>query len=679
MKMKKRMSSVDMAASVEELKCLEGARIEKSYQLTEDEILIKMYHYDHGKLNLIIEAGKRIHLTDYPRSAPERPPDFPMVMRKHTQGGTLENINQFNFDRIVEIEINRGEKTVFLVAELFGEGNVVLCREEEEKSEIILPLRWTRFKDRSIEPGRVYTYPPSRKNPLELSFEEFEKTITSSEKDLVRTLATSMNIGGTYAEEICIRAEMDKEIKPCDMNSQDIEKIYYVFDNLFEPLKNRNISPQIVKDESGEMVDVVPFELELYKKKGRETEEYETFNEALDAFFTSKEMDMLEDKRDNKFKEKLNRLKARKKGQLSTAKKYKEGYKKGIEKGDLIYLHFQEVKNILDTINEARDNYSWGEIKEKIESGKEKGIKHAESVKEIDENNGIVKIELDGYEIPLDIRTSVEKNAERIYEKAKKLKKKSKGAVKAADETEKLIEDLKEEGKESFEAREPPQRKVRRKEFWYDKFRWFKTFDKFLVIAGRNADQNEEIVKNHMNSNDLFYHTDMEGAPATVLKVEGEEKIPSTTLEEAAQFAASISSAWKKFYSADVYCVSGNQVTKTPESGEYIGKGSFVIRGDRKYYRNVELKHAVGIEIDKYTRLIAGPPSAVSHHSKYYVKLKPGDKCRSEVAEKISAYFKDIADQADQKIVSTLTKSDDIERLFPPGNLKIIDMLKNDN
>jgi len=55
-------------------------------------------------------------------------------------------------------------------------------------------------------------------------------------------------------------------------------------------------------------------------------------------------------------------------------------------------------------------------------------------------------------------------------------------------------------------------------------------------------------------------------------------------------------------YAGDVYAVDSDQVTKTPESGEYLEKGGFAIRGDRTYYRDTPVDVAVGIQCVSRTR-----------------------------------------------------------------------------
>ncbi|HNT72910.1 MAG TPA: NFACT family protein, partial [Methanothrix sp.] len=68
--MKKAMSNVDVAAVVDELQeKLVGGFVGKSYQLSPDRVVISFSSPDSGKLDLLLEAGRRIHLTEKPREA----------------------------------------------------------------------------------------------------------------------------------------------------------------------------------------------------------------------------------------------------------------------------------------------------------------------------------------------------------------------------------------------------------------------------------------------------------------------------------------------------------------------------------------------------------------------------------------------------------------------------------
>ncbi|KAG5126444.1 hypothetical protein JHK82_027279 [Glycine max] len=57
-----------------------------------------------------------------------------------------------------------------------------------------------------------------------------------------------------------------------------------------------------------------------------------------------------------------------------------------------------------------------------------------------------------------------------------------------------------------------------RKVYWFEKFIWIISSENYLVISGRDAQQNEMIVKRYMSKGDLYIHVDLHGASSTVIK-----------------------------------------------------------------------------------------------------------------------------------------------------------------
>jgi Predicted RNA-binding protein homologous to eukaryotic snRNP len=118
---------------------------------------------------------------------------------------------------------------------------------------------------------------------------------------------------------------------------------------------------------------------------------------------------------------------------------------------------------------------------------------------------------------------------------------------------------------------------------WYQKYHWWYTKNGFLVIGGKSAKQNEEIVKTYMKDSDYYFHTDEAGSGSFILISEN-GKPEEIDLNETAQGVLALSEQWNSsFISGDVYHVMGDQVSKTPNTGEYIKTGSFIIRGKRNY------------------------------------------------------------------------------------------------
>lgn len=82
------------------------------------------------------------------------------------------------------------------------------------------------------------------------------------------------------------------------------------------------------------------------------------------------------------------------------------------------------------------------------------------------------------------------------------------------------------------------------------------------------------------------------------------------------------------------------QVSKTPETGEYVPKGAFIIRGKRNYVR-CTLEVAVGlVQLREQVKLMGGPLQAVEARAKQFMVLRPGTLKKSSIAQKLSNEFK---------------------------------------
>lgn len=190
--------------------------------------------------------------------------------------------------------------------------------------------------------------------------------------------------------------------------------------------------------------------------------------------------------------------------------------------------------------------------------------------------------------IKLDITKSIHENAAMYYDEAKRIRKKIDGLEKAIADSEKELEKaIAEERKQKESVR------IKKEKKWYEKFHWFFTGAGKLAIGGKDAKQNDFVFAKHMEDADLFFHADIQGASAVILK--GGINASDEELQEVAQFAASFSNAWKNANaSVDAYAVRKEQLSKHA-SGGYIPTGGFGISGERKWFRNTKLGLRIGI------------------------------------------------------------------------------------
>jgi predicted ribosome quality control (RQC) complex YloA/Tae2 family protein len=262
--------------------------------------------------------------------------------------------------------------------------------------------------------------------------------------------------------------------------------------------------------------------------------------------------------------------------------------------------------------------------------------------------------------IVIDTKKSVEQNAEVYFQQAKVARKKLEGAKKALsislrklEEENRRKEDALGKLKTEQEKRDLPKRKSE----WYEKFRWFLSSEDFLIIGGRDATTNEVVIKKHTDKTDIVFHTDMAGSPFFVVKTEGKEP-GKATLQEVADATLCFSRAWKLgLISTPTFWVKPDQVTKEANSGEYVPKGAFIIRGKTNYI-STKPDCAVGILDDG--RIMCAPTAAVKKHCKKYLVLVQGKNRPSEMAKIIK-----------KKLGSG--ELDEIIKMMPSGDLALKD------
>ena len=429
------------------------------------------------------------------------------------------------------------------------------------------------------------------------------------------------------------------------------------FKDLFDSLTQESIKPQIVKKDNKE--DVVALDLKKYDEF--EKTYYETFNEACDEFYSKKVNTDIKNIKESAWNKKVNKFEKRLHLQEETLDNFYKTIEESQHKGEVIYSNYPTIENIINVVNQARSNdYSFKEIGKTLKKAKKDGMPEAQIYEGIDPM-GVLTLNIDDTTLIIDPKLTIAENAENYYEKGKKAKRKTKGALIAIENTKKQLEDIKAKKDIAMENIAVPKKRVKKNLKWYEKLRWFLSSDNVLVVGGRDANSNESIVKKYLEPNDIYLHADIHGASSTAIKLNGSE-LNDTILKEAGEFAASFSSAWSLGFSTqDVYWVHPDQVSKTPESGEFLAKGSFVIRGHRNYIRGARVKLAIGIVDYEGKRIMAGPIEAVEAHCENYVVLKPGFTKKEAIAKKIIGKINE----------DDLLTLDDIIRVLPSGKCDI--------
>lgn len=226
--------------------------------------------------------------------------------------------------------------------------------------------------------------------------------------------------------------------------------------------------------------------------------------------------------------------------------------------------------------------------------------------------------------IRLFLEKNARKNADFYYSEGKRYREKAAKAEEALKGIDKRIRKMEKTKEKRMESKKKEIAKTRE---WFEHYRWFRTEGGKVCIAGKNADENEEIVKKYMDDGDLFFHADIHGGSVVIMKGGTDADIREKI--SCAVFAASYSSAWELGYNeVGVFAARKGQLSKTVKEGN-LKKGGFGIEGEREWYKHTVLGLAIGRNGDKIS-------SAPWNHNDFEkaVEIRPGGNLNKAQATK---------------------------------------------
>ncbi len=89
-----------MTFSVREMhRSLEGAKVEKIYQPSRDEIVFSLKSRKACRMHICAGSSPMIGMTEKRSENPDKAPNFCMLLRKHLAGARVESVTQPGFER----------------------------------------------------------------------------------------------------------------------------------------------------------------------------------------------------------------------------------------------------------------------------------------------------------------------------------------------------------------------------------------------------------------------------------------------------------------------------------------------------------------------------------------------------------------------------------------------------
>ncbi|KRZ27456.1 Nuclear export mediator factor NEMF [Trichinella pseudospiralis] len=621
-KMKSRFSLIDLFAVVQELRQYIGMRLNNVYDINAKTYLLKLSKYDK-KVMIIFESGIRLHSTEHGWSKNIMPSGFSMKLRKHLRDKRLEDINVVGLDRIVDMRFGNGPAAYHLLIELYDRGNVVLTDSEYVILNILRP--------RTIEADNV-RYAVRETYVVEVrEFKEYRRTANEEMANrllhacqpgdtLHKCLVSRFPYGPVLFEHCLLENKLSLRMKVQTVTEDQslvsalalsLSSAFELFEKICNEPSRGYLKMTIEENAAGEQIEIFhefhPYFFSQFANS--ECKQFDTFNGAVDEYFSKLDSQKHQQKQLQQERAALKRLENVRQDHEQRLANLKADQILKERMAIAVELNSETVEQALAVLRSAiASKLEWFQINEMIQDARDLGDPVAGKILRLclERNAFVMRLPVDVFEndqelgdtdtvdVEIDLALSSHQNSRRWFTQMKESALKQKKTIAAGGKALKSAELRTKEQLKS--TRQKTNVGKVRKMFWFEKFHWFLSSDRLLVLAGRDAKQNEILVKRYLKPGDLYVHADLRGAASVVIKKsEDKRPIPPKTLNEAAALAICLSAAWESKVVTSAWWVKHDQVSKSAPSGEYLKTGGFMIRGKKNYLTASQLVMGFGL------------------------------------------------------------------------------------
>lgn len=514
-----------------ELQPLVGARVDKVYQPSREEIVVSLRTYRDGGKKIVLSANSvsaRVNLTTAAFENPQQPPMFCMLLRKHLSGGRLMAIRQDGLERIVSLDFECTNEigdivTNSLVAEIMGRhSNIILVRD----GRVIDSVK--RITDdissvRRVLPGIQYEAPPrqDRLCLLDVEPQQVLDAIADSPERLCKKLSAVLEgVSPILTREMAWYSAKDVDAACNALSDSAKDRLRFILGRVKSAVSGGECCFTVVSEPGGRKKDFCFINIEQYSTSMVISHE-NSANELLDGFFASQD------------RTERTRQRAHDLLKLLMNSYERVSRKLELQKKELVECSEREIFRVRGDLINAN---IW-----RLEKGQSKAVLE-------DFTTG------EPVEIQLDPRLTPAQNAQKYYTEYRKL-----------DTAEKKLTELIAKGQQElvyidsvFDAAsrtdsESDLAEIRRelREQGYlkggvradEKVKktsdplHFRSSEGFEILVGRNNRQNDQLTLKTAKATDIWLHTQGIAGSHVIIRTEGRQP-GEQTLFEAAQLAA---------------------------------------------------------------------------------------------------------------------------------------------
>ena len=396
---------VFLSKILDEISFLKTGRISKILESGDTDFIftIRSQGKNHNLMLSFSSLYSRIHLTERLYDSVKNPKSFTMFLRKHIEGYFIEDIKQYNSDRIMIFTLTgynemQDLNKKHLICEIMGRYSNMILTDESYKIIESLKHDGVGEYNRTILPGAIYEFPTTNKlNPFDYQKDDLKNIFKNinNPKDLLNTFN---GISNTFSIDVFKNDDIinnfynniHMDIKPSIIIDSNNKKDFYYNPLSYEVIKSYDSISLLlddyyfkedlkskVKAKTGDLLSFVNKQISKYEKKlikldmeladANDSDKYRIYGELLLSssnlkdklkeievfnYYTSENITI---KLDNKYTV------------LDNSNKYFKKYQKAKSSIKYINEQIEESKNEIDYFNVLKYQLNDASINEALE------------------------------------------------------------------------------------------------------------------------------------------------------------------------------------------------------------------------------------------------------------------------------------------------------------------------
>lgn len=514
---------------------LSGGKVDKIFQPERDKIILNIRN-SNKNFKLLISVnpqGARVNITENTYENPIVAPNFCMLLRKHLQPSRLVSVTQPEFERTVILTFEC-QTELFdivekkLIIEIMGHfSNIIFV---DEKGLIIDALRqvdYTTSSKRQVLPALPYELPPKQEKEV-FDGENIDIDFTLNVRADKYLTDKYLGFSPLISRETVYFATGQTDTRLSEFTQAQKEKFIFSLKMLNETLTQNQYSPCVIFD--GKPIEFYFKTIGQYGSNSL-VKTYETFSEAIEAFYIEKDE-----------QEHVKRL-----------------------SGDILKVITNAQTRIAKKIEAQRADIAECEKALKFKDMGDLITANIYLLKQGQEKASLMDYTKDPPQetvVELDKSLTPARNAQRYYKKYKKavtaleilnvqIPEGEKELIYLDSVFEELVraktsadvDEIRAELSESGYMKKSQSKKNPKKPKTYSpKIPSVVSADGFTIYIGKNNLQNDYLTLRMSDKRDIWFHTKEYPGSHVVVAANG-EKVPDSTLNEAAEIAAKNSKA----------------------------------------------------------------------------------------------------------------------------------------